>query len=122
MINWINQSIIDLLIGVGIFLMQNYLAVFIFTFAIHWCLFIVMIEEYKEGKTNWETSEYNRNWVLIKEEQGWFFLYELLFESPFPFTAPDIPFLNWSIEGASVWNMEVFALSFWVWVIVAIVL
>ena len=81
-----------------------------------------MISEYKEGKTTFEPWEYYRNWLLIKEEQGWFFAFEQLFETRFPYTEPDIPFLDKSIEGASVWNMEVFALSMWVWVVIAIVL
>ena len=122
LMNWINNSIIDALIGIGIFAVQNYMFFFIFTFGAHQGLFYWMIYEYKNGKTYLEPWEYYRNWTLIKEEQGWFYLFEMLFETPFPYTEPDIPFLVNSIEGASVWNMEVFAISMWIWVVIAIVL
>ena len=112
----------DMLISVGIFSINNYLLFFIITFAVHQALFYWMIVEYKDGKTYLEPWEYYRNWALIKEEQGWFFVFEQLFETPFPYTEPDIPFLDQSIEGASIWNMEVFALSMWIWVVISIIL
>ena len=120
--NWLNQSVLDIVISFLIFWVSNYLLFFIITFGIHQGLFYWMIYEYKNGKVYLEPWEYYRNWALIKEEQGWFFLYQDLTGTQFPYTEPDIPFLDESIEGASVWNMEVFAFSMWVWVVIAIIL
>ena len=118
-----NASIIDVVISALIFLVSNYLLFFIITFGIHQGLFYWMIYEYKDGKTYFEPWEYYRNWALIKEEQGWFFLYEDLVGEPFPFTETDpVHFYDDGIDGASVWNMEVFATAMWIWVVIAIVL